>query len=62
MNIFKDFKLKWWQAGLFKSAAISFGIILGVSFYDFFQPLMSLMWLVFIVSTIAIIYYWAKQK
>ena len=29
MNIFKDFTLKWWQAGIFKIALLSFGIIIG---------------------------------
>ena len=28
MNIFKDFTLKWWQAGIFKIALLSLGIIM----------------------------------
>jgi len=36
MNIFKSFTLKWWQAGMFKVALISLGIMIGATWPDIF--------------------------
>ncbi|WKZ26104.1 MAG: hypothetical protein QY322_02215 [bacterium] len=52
----KDLKLTWWQAGLFKLATISFGIILAVNYYDFFVSNMSLVWATFLILGFYIIY------
>ncbi len=37
MNILKDFTLKWWQAGIFKIALLSLGIIIGSTWPELFR-------------------------
>jgi hypothetical protein len=37
MNIFKDFTLKWWQAGIFKIALLSLGIAIGSIWPELFK-------------------------
>jgi len=36
MKLFKPFTLKWWQLGLLKLSLICLGIIIGISWPDFF--------------------------
>jgi hypothetical protein len=36
MNLFKTFRLKWWQAGYFKLGALASGITIGAYCCDFF--------------------------
>lgn len=57
----KDLKLSWWQAGLFKLATISFGIILAVNFYQYFAPNLMYVWLTFIISGLYIVYIYFKK-
>ncbi len=61
LNPFKNMKMNWWQMGLFKSAAVAFGILLGIYFTEFFANLLALMWVVFIGASAYILYHWAKQ-
>jgi hypothetical protein len=61
MNILKDFKLKWWQVGLFKLALLSLGIIIGVYFADLFSGNILLLWILFLVPGIYLSYVWFKQ-
>ena len=37
MHIFKDFTFKWWQAGIFKIALLSLGIVIGSTWPEFFK-------------------------
>lgn len=60
-NLFKTITLTWWQAKIFKSAAVAFGILLGTYFYDFFGSLLPVIWVVFVVSSFYIISIWKKQ-
>lgn len=62
MNLFKTFKLTWWQAAIFKLCTISVGILLAIYFRDFFTQYLSLVWIVFVISTIWIVYIWYRQK
>ena len=62
MNIFKDYKLNWWQVGLFKLSLLSLGIIIGVYFTDSFLGLVPLLWILFLVPGIYLLYVWFKQK
>jgi hypothetical protein len=62
MKIFKSFKLTWWQASLFKLSTISFGVIIGLFFGDFFVSLIPLLLVLVIVPGIYIVYIFLKQK
>lgn len=47
-------KVQWttWQFSVLKLSMISFGIILGSYFVDFWQPLLPAVWVVFIITVI----------
>ncbi|MBI2550498.1 hypothetical protein HYV83_04965 [Candidatus Woesearchaeota archaeon] len=47
-------KVRWatWQFSVFKLSMISFGIILGSYFVDFWKPLLPAVWVVFIITVI----------
>jgi hypothetical protein len=62
MRIFKTFKFTWWQAGLLKISTISFGIILGLYFRDFFANFVPVLWVLAIISGAYIAYIYFKQK
>lgn len=61
-SLFKDFRLTWWQAGIFKLSAMSFGIILAATFPDFFAKNLLLAWLILLVSAIYILSVHLKKK
>jgi len=61
MNLLKDFKLHWWQAGLFKICLLSLGIIIGVYFKSFFVGLIPVLWIIFIVLAVYLTWVWFKQ-
>jgi len=61
MNIFKDFTLKWWQAGIFKIALLSLGIIIGSTWPELFKGWTSLLFLIFLISGGYVGYVWWKQ-
>jgi hypothetical protein len=61
MNIFKDFRLKWWQAGIFKAALLSLGIIIGSTWPELFKGWTSFLFLLFIISVSYVTYVWWKQ-
>ncbi|HJX05717.1 MAG TPA: hypothetical protein VJ461_03335 [Candidatus Nanoarchaeia archaeon] len=53
MGIFKkEYTLKGWQIGFFKWACISFGILVGVYFAEFWESIFWLVWVVFIVTLV----------
>jgi len=53
-------KVSWvnWQFGLLKIAMISFGILLGVYFRDFWRPILTLVWIAGAVSMIWVSVIW----
>ncbi|MBI2033355.1 MAG: hypothetical protein HYT10_02715 [Candidatus Levybacteria bacterium] len=57
----KGIKLNWWQAGIFKSAAVSFGMLLALYFRDILLPFEQLLWIVFVASALYILLLWSKQ-
>lgn len=61
LNIFKSFTLKWWQSSLFKVSVVSFGILLGVYFTDFFSAIEPLLWILMIVPGVYLGYVWIRQ-
>jgi len=61
MNIFKDFTLKWWQAGIFKLALLSLGIIIGLIWPELFRGWTPFLFLLFIISEGYVGYVWLKQ-
>jgi len=52
MNIFRTWTFKWWEISLLKICLLSLGIILGLYFYDYLIGLMWLWWVLFIITTI----------
>jgi len=52
MQIFKTWTFKWWEIGVLKLCLISFGILLGLYFYDYLIGLMWLWWTLFIVGAL----------
>jgi hypothetical protein len=61
MNIFKDFTLKWWQAGIFKLVQLSLGIIIGSTWSELFKGWTPLLFLIFLISGGYVGYVWWKQ-
>jgi hypothetical protein len=61
MNIFKDFTLKWWQAGIFKLVQLSLGIIIGSTWPELFKGWTPLLFLIFLISGGYVGYVWWKQ-
>lgn len=47
-------KVQWatWQFSVLKLSMISFGIILGSYFADFWKPIMWLVWAIFLVTVV----------
>ena len=48
MNIFKDYKLNFWQIGLFKISLISLGILIGINFANIFNAFILVLWILFL--------------
>ena len=61
MNIFKDFTLKWWQAGIIKIVVLSLGIIIGSTWPELFKGWTPFLCLVFLISGGYVGYVWWKQ-
>jgi hypothetical protein len=60
-SLFKDVTLTWWQVGLLKSAAVSFGVLLAFYFGDFINQYISLFWATLILPGLYIAYIYFKQ-
>jgi hypothetical protein len=52
MKIFRTWSFKWWEVSLIKICLLSLGIILGLYFYDYLIGLMWLWWVLFIITAI----------
>jgi hypothetical protein len=52
MKIFRDWTFKWWEVSLLKLCLMSFGIILGLYFYNYLIDLMWLWWVLFIFPVV----------
>jgi hypothetical protein len=61
MNIFKDFTLKWWQAGIFKVALLSLGIVIGSTWPELFERWIQFLFPLFLVSGGYVTFVWLNQ-
>lgn len=61
MNLFKTFKLRWWEAGLFKISLISLGIIIGSLRPDLFIAWRPVLLVLFVIPISYITWIWWKQ-
>ncbi len=60
-DIFKQFTLEWWQAGIFKAALLSIGALLALYFPKPLKKLKPLLWIVAIACTLYIVVVWYGQ-
>ncbi len=56
-----NLELKWWQAGIYETAMISLGILIGARFSGFFQNWVILFLVIFLAGGIYILRLWFKQ-
>ncbi len=61
MNIFKNFTLKWWQAGIFKIAPLSLGLAVGSTWPELFKGWTPFLILLLLVSGGYIACVWWRQ-
>ena len=61
MNLFKDFTLKWWQAGIFKVALLSLGIIIGSMWPELLRGWAPFFLVIFLISVSYVTFVWWKQ-
>ena len=62
MQIFKSWLFKWWEVGLIKICLISFGILLGLYFYDYLVGLLWLWWALFAVTALYFIFRFFREE
>jgi Flp pilus assembly protein TadB len=57
-------KLTWeyWKFGILKMCLLSFGILLGTYFVDFWKGILWLVWVVFIITYILAIFYFFRDR
>jgi hypothetical protein len=60
-NLFKKFTLNWWQAGVFKIAVASVGVVIGATWPEIFAPLRLPLLLVYVLCGAFIAFVWWKQ-
>ncbi|WKZ26537.1 MAG: hypothetical protein QY304_00320 [Candidatus Paceibacterota bacterium] len=56
-----NLELKWWQAGIYETAMISLGILIGARFASFFENWVIFFLIVFLVGGFYILRLWLKQ-
>lgn len=61
MNIFSNSTFTWWQIGLFKLSALTFGIAIGAYWQAVFLPYLTTLLAVAVVSGLYIAYVYFKQ-
>lgn len=62
MHLFKTWKFAWWEVSLLKVGLISFGILLGLYFYDYLRDLLWLWWILFLLSALYFIVRMAREE
>lgn len=62
MKIFRTWVFKWWEISLIKICLLSLGILLGLYFYNTLVQLLSLWWLLFIITMFYFIYRLISKK
>jgi len=61
LNIFGEFKLKWWQLAIYETAMISLGIFIGARFAFAFRSWVVFFLIIFILGGSYILRLWWKQ-
>ena len=61
MKFITSWTFRWWEIGLLKVCLVSFGIILGVYFFDALQPFLWLWWVLFGGLALYFIARWLKE-
>lgn len=62
MKIFRNWMFKWWEAGLLKVGLISFGILVGLYFYENFLGLTWFLWALFVISAVYFIIKFLREE
>jgi hypothetical protein len=57
-------KLTWeyWKFGILKTCVMSFGILLGTYFADFWKGILWLVWIIFIISYVLAVLYFFRDR
>ena len=61
IDLFKTFKLKWWQTGVFKLGTYTLGIAIGTYWHDFFSGYLLILVIVAVLSLAYVAHVWWKQ-
>ena len=61
MKIFRTWTFRWWEVSLIKLCLISFGILLGLYFYNHLIGLAWLWWGLFVIISIYFITLFVKE-
>jgi len=61
MRILKSVTLKWWESGLFKICAISFGIVVGAAWPELFNPWRAVLLMLVVFPGLYLTWIWWRQ-
>ena len=61
MKLFKEFILKWWQAGLFKLGLLALGIAIGAFWHEYFHNYIFILIIIAAGCLAYITHIWWKQ-
>jgi hypothetical protein len=62
MNLFKSFRLTWWQTGLLKLSMVSLGLAAGSTWPGIFAGWREVLLVLFVVPAFYVSYVWLKQQ
>jgi hypothetical protein len=62
MNLFKSFRLTWWQTGLLKLSMLSLGLAVGSTWPGIFAGRREVLLVLFVVPAFYVSYVWLKQQ
>lgn len=62
MNLFKNYTFTWWQIGIFKLALLSIGVLIGTYWNEIFQPHLTALLVIAVVTTVYVISISLKQS
>lgn len=62
MKLIRTHTFLWWEIGIVKTCLISFGILLGIYFYDVLAGLLWLWWTLFAVTATYFIIRFVREQ
>lgn len=62
MNLFKPTTFSWWQLGLLKWTALSFGIVIGATWPEVFAPYAMPLLIVAVLAGLYVTIVWMKKR